>query len=647
MDKLVNNSADKSVNKDVGKSVNKPVEKAVDRLEDNRVDDFKTVAETAVETKAYATDWTENYARYFTQNLLNHHQFDAFQQQQIANTLTALLQASLNGDSNIATNSAQFSDLAPVFQAAAQLYTDPQQLAACVYEQDSVALYRYWRLEQRLSLEITRLTQQRVAVVDAGLAEGLLHDPDQQRALQQVCRQAFSIITGGPGTGKTYTLARIIALLQHGLAKLRIAMAAPTGKAAQRMQEALQLALAAPELQATGWISPALRQQRTQTLHRLLGMGHQQQPRFNRQQPLPYDVIVVDEASMLDLSLATALFEAVAPNARLILLGDAQQLASVDVGSVLADLQACAALQPYRVHLRHSRRFHADAAIGRCAAFIQAQAGAAPQAAHIAHPLAQAFFHQVAAPIDYPAMRDLHADEIDRVQCCELPTDANAAVQHYYDSLMSGFLPYVQALKAYLQQPSPQQACLQAVVNAFDDYRILTGVKHGAWGVAQLNRVAARWLQQQLAVAQGSHFYVGRAVMMTYNDYSLGLSNGDIGICLPARTTLDSGNSQPESFDVYFPSLAQWFAAQRLPQNVQDAFALTIHKSQGSEFRHCAVLLTQDAEKVLSRELFYTAISRAKQVVSLWLHTAALQQALQRDSSRRSGLLQHLARQIT
>ena len=455
----------------------------------------------------------------------------------------------------------------------------------------------------------------------------LLEDPQQIAALDMVLRQGFNIITGGPGTGKTYTLARIIAVLNQSIPNLRIAMAAPTGKAAQRMQEALQNSFNDPKLLSSGLISNDLRNQSTQTLHRLLGMGHQQQPRFHQKQPLPYDVIVVDEASMLDLNLATLLFEAVPEGCRIILLGDANQLASVDVGSVLADLQQVDALAENRVQLLTSQRFSATAKIGQCARFIQAQRNAAKSSDVLAQ-----FEQDIVQPSSLQPVA-LTAQMPDQIQL-EYIAAQNTPLEAYQQKLLCGFQGYVEALQCYLQAEEPIDE-IQQVMHAFDHYRILTAVRHGAFGITQLNSYAEQWLNQQLKQVAIGNWYVGRPVMMSYNDYQLGISNGDIGICFKHR-------SQAQQFEVFFPSLNKWVAAHRLPRNMQTAFALTIHKSQGSEFTHTAIVLDATAQKLLSQELIYTAVTRAKKVVSLLADPDGLQQALTTRTVRRSGLVQKI-----
>nr|WP_213071147.1 exodeoxyribonuclease V subunit alpha [Acinetobacter sp. 2JN-4] len=539
-----------------------------------------------------------------------------------SHTLQQLIEASLQGDSCIETDSTQLEalgDLAVSSEIAAI------QVAPCVYDQQGLALYRYWNLEQRLADQICRLKRQTTQAMDISSYQALLNDEYQQAALKMVMQQWLSIITGGPGTGKTYTLARIIAALNQMIPDIRIAMAAPTGKAAQRMQEALQNSFNDPKLLESGLVTDELRHQNTQTLHRLLGLGHQQVPRFHAKQPLPYDVIVVDEASMLDLNLATLLLEAVPDSCRIILLGDANQLTSVDVGSVLADLQQVEALTENRVQLKNSRRFSDEAKIGQLARFIQAQQD---QIEHQA--VLPKLESEIVAPSSLQAIA-LSERMPDLIQLEYLPQQSDFEVESYQQKLMYGFQGYVDALKAYLQSLEPEYE-IERVIQSFDDYRILAAVRHGPLGIEQLNRYAEQWLNQQLKQIAIGDWYVGRPVMMTYNDYQLGISNGDIGICFKHR-------SQSQQFEVFFPSLNKWIAAHRLPRNMQTAYALTIHKSQGSEFRHTAVVLDHAAEKLLSQELIYTAITRAKKVVTLLADPNALLQALTIRTVRRSGLV--------
>lgn len=568
-----------------------------------------------------SAEWISTWSRFIRQKPLNH----ASQHETGNDIIEQVLEAIQQGDSCISASSEQAETLNDLVVSVADI---EQQIAPFVFDEQRLYLYRYWALEQSLAQQVARLKQQHIAAVDISAYPNLLTDEHQIQALTMVAKQGLNIITGGPGTGKTYTLARIIAVLNQAMPNIRIAMAAPTGKAAQRMKEALQNSLNDEKLQDL--VTDELKQLNPITIHRLLGLGSNAQPRFHAQQPLPYDVIVVDEASMLDLSLANILLSAVPDHARVILLGDADQLAAVDVGSVLADLQQVPALAENRVHLRNSRRFKQDALIGKMAQFIQVQ-----QPNQNAAALLEKFAEQVVHPSEIKSIT-LTAEMEDQIQLEYLPINMSKQSDRtqYYDKLMLGYQHYIEGLKSYLTADEPE-LCIEEVVKIFDDYRILTAIRHGALGLSQLNiQIEQRLLEAlSLHMSKQGDWYVGRPVMMTYNDYQLGLSNGDIGICFKRSR---DGQSQ---FEVYFPSLEKWVPATRLPKSIETAFALTIHKSQGSEFTHVAVVLDEAAKNLLSKELLYTAITRAKKVVSLLADADALLQSLTLRTSRKSGLL--------
>lgn len=539
--------------------------------------------------------------------------------------LQQVFQAIEQGDSCIMCSAEQAQQLQGVSisaeQAAAQI------IAPFVFDGRLLYLYRYWALEHQLAQALLQLKQQPVQSVNLTAQHlALLSDSQQQRALQMVAEQGLSIITGGPGTGKTYTLARIIAVLNQAIPDIRIAMAAPTGKAAQRMKEALQNSFNDAKLQDL--VSDNLTRLTPITIHRLLGLGEDQRPRFHAKRPLPYDVIVVDEASMLDLTLAKLLFSAIAPSTRLILLGDANQLASVDVGSVLADLQQVPLLAENRVNLITSHRFDGEKLIGRMADFIQQNETAQHVLPRFENNIAPAGLLQAVA---------LAADMQDVVQLQYLQEDlqrdhGSTALSAYYDQLMLGFKDYASALDVYLaaEQDEPP---IENIVHHFDDYRILAAVRHGALGLTALNQQMEERILKQTQQSKAGDWYTGRPVMMTYNDYQLGLSNGDIGICFGRR------QAGKINYSVYFPSLQKWVAAARLPKSMETAYAMTIHKSQGSEFRHTAVVLDANAEQLLSKELIYTAITRAKKAVSILAAPAALASAMTVKTVRTSGLI--------
>ncbi len=603
------------------------VENLVDNSEDNCV-------ENRQDLESQVPQWIATWSKYILQQSSTGSDLHERLNEDSLELVQDILLAITRGDSCI-------HHAGKNIQSLDQLVIDEQdalhQVAPFVADDEYLYMYRYWNLEQRLATQIMRLKQQQIQAVDIQAFEHLLQDEHQKAALAMVAQNAFNMITGGPGTGKTYTLARIIAVLSQAIPDIRIAMAAPTGKAAQRMKEALQNSLNDEKLNELGLISDTLKQQDTLTIHRLLGLGTQYKARFNLKQPLPYDVIVIDEASMLDLNLATLLLEAVPDHCRLILLGDANQLASVDVGSVLADLQQAELLAENRVNLVTSRRFKEGALIGKMAQFIQAQKSLSKQnysGAHSKQLLANFEQEIVSAAELKPIV--LHPKMPDVIQLEYLPeVIAQSDLTGYYQKLSWGYQGYFNSIQHYLNQNDPKTK-VAMVIQAFDHYRILTAIHYGALGLEVLNRAIEKTLFEYLpSLQKQGDWYVGRPVMMSYNDYQLGISNGDIGICFKHR-------QQSNQFEVYFPSLDKWIPATRLPKSIQTAFALTIHKSQGSEFTHTAVVLDSAATKLLSQELIYTAITRAKSVVSLLVDSEAFIQSLSIATTRQSGLLRKI-----
>lgn len=555
-------------------------------------------------------------------------------QEKSRDLIRQVFQALERGDSCIACSREDAQALQGLLADAGDPGAHPAELriAPFVLDAEQLYLYRYWALENQLAQSAAGLLRQPAAAVQlAEQHQALLEDPQQLQALRMAASQALSIITGGPGTGKTYTLARIIAVLNQAIPDIRIAMAAPTGKAAQRMKEALQNSFSDAKL--SNLVSAELQRLTPVTIHRLLGLGEDQRPRFHAGRRLPFDVIVVDEASMLDLNLAKMLFAAAPPHSRLILLGDANQLASVDAGAVLADLQQAPELAQNRVNLVTSRRFDGEKLIGRMAGFIQQN--------ERQQDVLQRFEQEI-APAGRLQALELTQEMPDCIQLQYLPDspqDPQIDWNGYYGQLMLGFQGYAAAVQDYLASECAEQH-EAAAVSVFEDYRILAAVRHGRLGLTALNEQMEQRLLAATAQAKQGEWYAGRPVMMSYNDYQLGLSNGDIGICFKRR---HEGRMQ---FSVYFPSLQKWVAAARLPKSIETAYALTIHKSQGSEFRHVAVVLEAHAAQLLSKELIYTAITRAKKAVSLLAAPSALAAAMTVRTARKSGLSAKISQQL-
>lgn len=587
------------------------------------------------------SDWLSHWSNWLVQ------QYQLKDSEQVYTQLQHLADELAQG------NSAYFTSQVTMFESACQhqndllahldcsihnqkFITQLQQLkpSPLVFDGQAIALYRHWSWELQLAWQLLRMSQSHLShqhehleSIVQRLTQLFNLDEYQKTALICAIQHQFSLITGGPGTGKTFILAQVIAVLLQLNPDLRIAMSAPTGKASQRMQEALQNAIKhLPEdLQ-----HPKLNQLQPVTLHRLLDMGMQQKAKFHHHNPLPYDVVVVDEASMLDLNLARLLINALNDNTRLILLGDAHQLASVDVGSVLADMQIMPILQPYHQHLVQSRRFDDKSTIGRIAKFMIEQCFSLPQQ-YANEAILQHFEQNIeqCSSLTFP----LHHHDF--AQLCYI--DEQQTEQKYYQQLAQGYQPYFDMIQQHqhdlmemLHKCNQQQTnalhLLDAICQKFDDYRILTAMQIGAFGVEQLNQ----FIEQKLTTKHNP-WYLGKAVMMTYNDYSLGLSNGDVGLCL---------SQNDDQYGVYFPSLKRWFLASRLPQNMQTAFVMTIHKSQGSEFTHTAVILHPKAERLLSQELIYTGITRAKTQLTLLCTEQSLFKSLTQKNVRHSRLVE-------
>ncbi|NDY92123.1 exodeoxyribonuclease V subunit alpha [Ideonella livida] len=555
-------------------------------------------------------------------------------------------------------------------------------------------LRRYWQHEQAVAAAL----QARCAAADAGpgapSAPALARvrhwldrffpappagpdpadaEPDWQKLACAVAwRGRLGVITGGPGTGKTYTAARLLALLLATApdpSRLRVALAAPTGKAAARLKQAIDTALAELERQMEGEQAPDLRLLTARigparTLHALLGARpDSRQFRHDALHPLPLDVLIVDEASMIHLEMMSALLVALPPQARLILLGDRDQLASVEAGAVMGDLCRDAAQGRYRqetaafaaaatgqrlppvwgdeagpdlaqqtVMLRRSRRF--EGAIGQLA--LAVNAGEATRA--------RAVLRQGSAGPQPPlALREP-----------AMPAAVAALALHGRPGALEpggggGYRPYVDLLG---QMPagaaglSAYEAWVKSVLRAFDRFRVLTAVREGEWGVAGLNRLIAQHLASALGPTTGFRpeggWYVGRPVMVTRNDAALGVFNGDIGLTLPAGPAAGQGAHRLKVWLLEGEQLRS-VAASRLA-HVETAYAMTVHKSQGSEFAHTVLVLPPGGGAVAGRELVYTGITRARTAFTLVAAQAGtLEEALARPTRRASGLAAALA----
>ncbi|MGV0721001.1 exodeoxyribonuclease V subunit alpha [Mycolicibacterium elephantis] len=472
---------------------------------------------------------------------------------------------------------------------AAAVRASPLTGVALRVDGDLLYLDRYWREEQQVCDDILAMLAAQPAQASADVDRLFPAGFEEQRAAAEVAlSQGLTVLTGGPGTGKTTTVARLLALLAGGT-RLRIALAAPTGKAAARLQEAVQLEV--DKLSAAD--RSALEGLQATTLHRLLGSRPDTSARFrhNRANRLPHDVIVVDETSMVSLTLMARLLEAVRPEARLILVGDPDQLASVEAGAVLADLVD--GLGGARIaELKTSHRF--GESIGALASAIRV--GDADTA------------------VDVLRAGDDHIEWVD--------TDEPA------EHLRKVLVPWAVALRqaAILGDDSAGLATL-------NEHRLLCAHRRGPYGVRYWNHQVERWLAERTGEPIWSDWYAGRPVLVTANDYGLGLYNGDTGVTVQRDGVLRAviaGTSRVE------------FATSRLA-DVETMHAMTIHKSQGSQADEVTVLLPPEDSRLLTRELFYTAVTRAKSRVRVVGPEASVRTAVERRAVRASGLAQRLA----
>lgn len=496
----------------------------------------------------------------------------------------------------------------------------------------------------------------------------------QQQACALAASSSFAVITGGPGTGKTTTVLKLLLLLSQLSAQpLQMILAAPTGKAAARLTESLNQnkAKLLQQLNAaadTGLCSAmANLPHKASTVHRLLGPTADGGFRYGPGCLLPADVVIVDEASMLDASLLAALVQALPPQCRLILLGDKDQLASVEAGAVLAEIcknagaggyasataqwlaqltgvalpsnfvsEAPAMLDQQVMMLRTSHRFASDSGIGRLAALVnQGDLSALQQ-----------FWQQDWPDVATQTLAQSASGQLLARQACQQLMQLLLPYRHLVQKA-AGLQPAAastgQAAGEALvinETPAAAEALAQfarQVHQQFAGTQLLCAVRQGPAGVETINQLAEQLWLADAALPAGTLWYPGRPVIVLQNDYSTGLMNGDIGICLPT--------DGPAGSDLRVAFLSEdhsggvrWVLPGRLPA-VETAFALTVHKSQGSEFGHTILLLPSQPSPVLTRELVYTAITRARQRFSLWLTDWSIwQQAVQSQIQRNGGL---------
>jgi exodeoxyribonuclease V alpha subunit len=476
---------------------------------------------------------------------------------------------------------------------------------------DRLYLYRYRDLEARLATALRSRAEAPDFDVDSAQLNRALsvvfpvidEAMEQREAAVLTVRRPFAVISGGPGTGKTSTVVRVLALLQelNVMVPDRVALSAPTGKAAARLREAVAQGSTESELLDISLLGDAV------TLHRLLGWrSGGKPPTYGANRAIPYDVVVVDEASMVDLALMTQLLEALPEKARLILLGDPDQLSSVEAGAVLGDICVAAESKPLVgsvARLGRGWRFTPNSQIGRLVTAVRN--GDTDEALSILSKPGQ--LDAIIRPVAK------HTDLVDLLE------------EHCVDV-------YAEGLRL-----AATGAPAEVVYNSISRLQLLAAHRIGPGGVHELNQQVEKQLALRGLLRSGETWYPGRPVLVTCNDYNLRLFNGDIGVVLPDP-------DQPERLKAVFAqSEGGWRAISpgRLPEH-ETAYAMTVHKSQGSEFNRVIMVLPDRASLLLSRALLYTAITRATDRLEIWGCTEVLEGAIRRRTRRTSGLRDRL-----
>jgi len=515
----------------------------------------------------------------------------------------------------------------------------PGEYRPLVLDEDNrLYLHRYWKYESDLAKALISMASDLPEVDKELLKDGLSRlfsktseSLDWQRiSAAAAIRSRFCVISGGPGTGKTTTVVKIIALLleQAKGSRMRIGLAAPTGKAAARLKESIfKAGKVLQDLTTTAGSIPA----DVSTIQRLLGVIPDScRFRHNSDNPLPFEAVVVDEASMVPLGLMAKLVEALAPGSRLILLGDRDQLASVEAGAVLGDIcntghgfgfsstfkayiaettgyaipesfvgKSVPVLADSVVVLQKNYRFGEDSGIGLVSTAINNDNAAS-------------------------VIGGMKEGTTSGLILCETPL-RDSLQKKLATAVVSGF-------SDYLRHEKPDD-----VLMAFDQFRVLCALRQGIYGVEGINSLIENCLADEGIIRPDKHWYHGRPVMVMINDYSLKLFNGDVGIAL-------NDQESEIGLSVYFPSINgvfRKFSPYRLPAH-ETVFAMTVHKSQGSEYERVLLIMPPFSNQILTREIIYTGLTRARTSVELWCNDEIFTTSCEKRIHRRSGLRQAL-----
>ena len=552
----------------------------------------------------------------------------------------ATFASSAVGYGNICVDLADVFGASEVTSAAARLRAskmvgEPGEYRPLVLDDaNRLYLHRYWKYESDLATTLISMASDLPDVDTVLLKDGLSRlfpNTDESMDWQGVAaaaavRSRFCVISGGPGTGKTTTVVKIIALLleQAKGSRMRIGLAAPTGKAAARLKESIYKA--GKELEERTTAAESIPSD-VSTLQRLLGVIPDScRFRHNADNPLPFEAIVVDEASMVPLGLMAKLVEALAPGSRLILLGDRDQLASVEAGAVLGDI----------CNTGHGFGFSSA-----FKAFIVDTTGCTIPESLVGSDVPVLADSVIVLQKNYRFGED---SGIGLVSTAINNDNAASVLGGMKDGTTSGLIlretpsrdllqkklatAVVAGFSDYLRHESPDD-----VLVAFDQFRVLCALRQGIYGVEGINSLIEICLADEGIIKPDKQWYHGRPVMVMINDYSLKLFNGDVGIAL----------NDPESeigLSVYFPSIngvPRKYSPYRLPAH-ETVYAMTVHKSQGSEFERVLLVMPPFSNQILTREIIYTGLTRARTSVELWCTDEIFTAACEKRIERRSGL---------
>ena len=509
-------------------------------------------------------------------------------------------------------------------------------------ENNRLYLYRYWEYEKTLVELIHRRVKEDAKDIDASLLKKSLQRLYQEKSENDINWQKvaamtavikrFCVITGGPGTGKTYTVAKILSLLleQARGEKLRLFLCAPTGKAAAKLGESIKKAK--QEINCNETIKQALPVQ-TYTIHRMLRtLPGSPYFGYDAENPLPADVVIVDEASMVDLALMSKLISSIPMTAGLILMGDRDQLASVEAGSVLGDICHRSNMEIFSQQYAKTIEAIAGEKINTSIKLYGKGQGLHDSIVVLKKSLrfaGKSKIQQLSDAVNHGDWKSflsmLKNNEGRGIQWEELK-DSSENHSMIAEKIIEGYAEYLEAQDPY------------TALEQFNRFKLLCAMKVGRYGAYSFNRLAEEVLIKKKLITMGMSndypWYRGRPVLITKNDYSLGLFNGDMGI------TMHDPKEGGSKLYVFFSGESgevKRYSPYRIKEH-ETAYAMTVHKSQGSEFDHVCLVFPDKDYPVLTRELVYTGITRARQSVVLWGSESVLTAAVSRKIKRTSGL---------